>query len=312
MSCLNPIWIHDKSRNEGGTEVPCGKCYQCLQQKRSVWTYRILQELRVSESAYFVTLTYNKENIPYAELYSKEFSSLFKPDLQKFLKRLRWRISKDYPKSERWAKQSEKTQKWSPKLRYFACGEYGKRGDRPHYHLIMYNLPNDYVKWDPINEETYSKVIEEEWNKGFVHIGKVERGSAHYVAKYTLDPLVNKWNENDVRQKPFAVMSRKPGIGNNYTQDEKNRNYFTRSKNSYTVLKNGIKQPLGRYLKEKIYTDERVRLEVNGRAKKFAKEAKARFEDNCNSAGRNIHEAERFELESSERKIKRIVKNNKL
>lgn len=52
----------------------------------------------------------------------KYISVLRKSDLQKFIKRLRFSIAKRY----------------DAELRYFACGEYGPKHFRPHYHLLLF------------------------------------------------------------------------------------------------------------------------------------------------------------------------------
>ena len=114
MKCATPIWISETSETKG-SYVPCNRCYACIQTKRSVWTLRLLMELRVAESAHFVTLTYDNQNIPLTLQYGQQLvQTLIKKDLQDFLKRLRGRITKDYTQDDRWTKQSEKTQKWSP------------------------------------------------------------------------------------------------------------------------------------------------------------------------------------------------------
>ena len=75
---------------------------------------RMLHELSDYEDAVFVTLTYDEDHIP-------SNHSLKKSDLQKWFKRVRKEIE---PK----------------KIRYFACGEYGDKTQRPHYHAIIFGL----------------------------------------------------------------------------------------------------------------------------------------------------------------------------
>lgn len=107
--CKAPVTIF---RNKKRDLVPCGKCLWCLQKKRADWSFRLFQELNVSESAHFLTLTYDDEKLPE--------EGLRKRDLQLFFKKLR--------KSN------------SAKIRYYAVGEYGTRTSRAHYHAIMFNL----------------------------------------------------------------------------------------------------------------------------------------------------------------------------
>ena len=71
MKCPTPIWIAETEKTSG-TYVPCGRCYACLTTRRNVWTFRILQELKVAESARFVTLTYTDETVPYILQYGRQ------------------------------------------------------------------------------------------------------------------------------------------------------------------------------------------------------------------------------------------------
>jgi len=314
MRCIAPIAI-DSPHRIYTQEVPCGRCYSCLQNRRNEWTFRLVNELRVAESGYFVTLTYEEEKIPKTRKWSMyDVGTLVKEDLQKFNKRIRSEIMMCEEPDGRWLKKSEKTENWSPKYRYFGCGEYGSRGDRPHYHILMFNLPHNYVDYDNYHKEMYSKKIEGLWGKGIVHIGNIEQASCHYVAKYTLGDLITEegWDEHgDPRLKPFAIMSRKPGIGLNYA-DEQIKNYFNRTKNSYATVENNVKQRLGRYYKDKIFTDEQVRAEVESRTSKFARAQELRQENEARAAGRDITEIRRDNYTAAVRKIKRTIKKGKL
>ena len=83
-------------------------------------------------------------------------------------------------------------------------------------------------------------------------------------------------------KKPFATMSKNPGIGNNYIQDEQNRNYFNGSQTSHTRIKGGYIQPIGRYYKDKIWPEEinedgirlypKERTECNRKTKRYINE----------------------------------------
>lgn len=275
---------------------------------------RMLMELRVAESAHFVTLTYNEKNVPMVVNYNHVELTLDKKDLQNFLKRLRHFIMQNEDAPGRWIKYEysplHKKMAYSPKIRYFACGEYGKNGDRPHYHLVLYNTPLEYFQEDPRNGKLFSDELSEIWNKGIVDIGKVERGSAHYVAKYTLKGVLDEWNYRDIRQEPFATMSRKPGIGQGYV-DDNIKNYFNSSKNSYATLKNGIKQPLGRYYKEKIFEEDETLKEVQRRAGEYGRKKDEQQRALYATEG-DFLLAKRIESFEAIRKIKRNMKKGKL
>lgn len=173
MQCISPLLIRQNGRRD---IVPCGKCNYCLQTKRSDWTFRILQELKVSTSAYFLTLTYSDEHLPPG-------STVRKTDLQNFNKRLR----------KRNALRSKRS------LRYYAVGEYGTQTERPHYHSILFNL------CDPQD-------VEKAWPFGHVMVGDVNIASIHYVTKY----VINRMQEYPNRDPPFALMSRRPALGASY------------------------------------------------------------------------------------------------
>lgn len=302
MECASPIWIAETS-DHYGTYVPCGRCWACIQTKRSVWTFRLLEELKQTISAFFVTLTYNEKNIP-------DNQSLKKKELQNFIKALRTAIQTDYPSGSQWLKQSDKTQKWSPKLRYFACGEYGGKTKRPHYHAILYDIPTDYIQPDPIYNNSYSPKLEKIWNKGQIQIGNVERASAHYMTKHHMFPLSEE-TLTDKQEKPFSIMSRRPGIGNKYITDEI-KNYYHSTKNSFITLPGGIKQPLGRYYKDKIYGVGQIRKEIQLQTASFIaeKERKER-ESFASETDYNISKQNTYNYNT--KKVKRIIrKNNKL
>lgn len=119
MICYSPISIRSPSgsSNKERYNVPCGKCYACKMNLRMSWTYRLYNELLVSKSAYFITLTYDPRYLP-------EYGSLNKYDLQGYLKKLRY----------------------YGKFRYFAVGEYGERTFRPHFHVLLFNYQGQKEK----------------------------------------------------------------------------------------------------------------------------------------------------------------------
>lgn len=220
MECITKklIWPHRSVEwcdlnEETPVLVPCGKCPSCLTNKRSEWIFRLQQEWKHSTSAKFITLTYDEQHNP---------GELRKEDLQKFMKRLR---------------KHEK----SKGIRYYACGEYGTKYGRPHYHIILFNSAlynHSYITraWCDIKGNPI----------GIVHVGKVSLASIAYVTKYVVQP-----GTMEGRSKPFALMSRKYGIGGKYLTDammawhrEDLRNY---------AISDGQKVRLPRFYKDKIF-----------------------------------------------------------
>lgn len=161
----------------------------------------------------FVTLTYSPENLP-------ENGVLVKRDLQNYIKRLRKDC--DYK---------------GIKIKYYACGEYGEKNGRPHYHMIMLGLS----RFD-------RDLIESNWSKGLVDIGTVTYQSIRYVVDY--------FNKDDRREKypegilPFKLQSN--GLGKRYVED-----YSLQLLSEKSVFVNGVKRALPRYYLNKLLISEK-------------------------------------------------------
>lgn len=215
--------------------IPCGKCIGCQIQRSREWANRGVNELQYHDHNLFITLTYNDDNLPYLECENGiTHWTLDKKDLQLFWKRLRKYTGYD-------------------KIRYLACGEYGENTYRPHYHAIVYglDLPDKVIfSKSPTGDLYYvSETLEKIWNKGHVLIGDVTHESIAYVARYTTKKLYgedSKYYEEFNLIPPFITMSRRPGIGYQYYEDNKEK-LFTESK-YYFPTKNGIGSAVpGRY-----------------------------------------------------------------
>ena len=209
--------------------IPCGHCVGCKLDYSRTWADRMLLELQSAHGhAVYVTLTYAPESVPlgtYRDNNGCCHSSytLFKPDLQVFLKNLRARYSgngdfKDFPER---------------RIRFYAAGEYGEFTLRPHYHVILFGLDLDDIKATPsltplgdpvlnhMGDPYYnSPVLEDVWTRtlkarliksadprihdfvsgGLVSIGAVSWRSCAYVARY----VTKKWNSGFSDKKQFS------------------------------------------------------------------------------------------------------------
>lgn len=193
------------------------------------WTIRIIQEQKVSESAHFLTLTYEDDYLDYSP---SGLPQLCKEHLQKFFKRLRRENEKHTQKS----------------IRYFAIGEYGETFERPHYHAIAFN----------IHDRTIQK-LHTIWPVGFYRMGTVQVASIHYVTGYLMD----RFNDYGDRNPPFAVQSRKPGLGAAYLDKRTikwhNSGEDERFWKNYTKI-GGYTNRLPRYYRDKIFSKEQREL----------------------------------------------------
>lgn len=232
MKCIAPITLMAKvpkyknGKWERSYQVPCGKCAACMSNKRNQWSVRLQKELQYSTSAAFVTLTYSEDYFfeqciksPDVEAQIKYNSSVHKSDFQDFMKRFRYHDT-------------------SKNIRYFAVGEYGSKSNRPHYHVLLFNI--DFKNLD-MN-------IAKAWPFGMVDIGTVTDASIHYVTSYV---ITSKYKPYKWCEPSFALMSRKPGIGHAYL--EKNAEYFTDNPTNAIRLPGGYLLPLPRFYKDKLY-----------------------------------------------------------
>lgn len=240
-NCVSPFQKEHKNKI---LDLPCGKCYQCKARRISGWSFRLMKEAEVSSSAFFLTLTYDTESVPITK---KGFMTLDKTDLQKFLKRLR-KINNE-------------------KLKYYACGEYGGKTKRPHYHMVIFNA----------DQETF----QEAWTLngkeiGSIYVGTLTEASVGYTLKYMAKESKIPEHQNDDRQKEFALMSKK--MGSNYIDKFKTWHKESLKERMYLNIEGGKKIAMPRYYKEKIYTEQERKKIANYHVARRDKEFKDRWE----------------------------------
>ena len=240
MKCVSPLSIKDPAGTTGAVRfvVDCGRCGSCLHNRRVDWSFRLKEELRAAISAWFVTLTYAPENLPI----NNDVQTLNKRDVQLFIKRVR----KDHQKKNSRLLRSLKM----PPIRYYAVGEYGTNTDRPHYHLLIFNM----------HLETASR-LDAFWPLGQIQMGTVQDAGIHYVTKYhvnykskqdIVDELTGEVVPmSDVRQAEFALMSK--GIGRSYM--DRIGTWHKDNKAAY-VMNNGFKQRMPRYYRKNMRADQ--------------------------------------------------------
>lgn len=229
--------------------VPCGACMPCRLSRSRDWSTRLYHESMLHMSSSFVTLTYSDEFLP-------DDYSVSVREVQLFLKRLR--------------KSS------GASLRYFACGEYGGRTFRPHYHLLVFGLGfDDKTIWRRSGSGHYlyrSALLERVWPFGHSEIGSVTPQSAGYVARYITKKVTgSRAADHYSRVHPgtgelcscrpeFVLMSRRPGIGSGWF-DRFGGDAFP----SDFVIVDGSKRPVPRFYSRKLEGKEA--LAVSSRRK---------------------------------------------
>lgn len=153
--------------------VPCSRCAACLSRKREEWSFRLKQQLKVSTSCIFITLTYKEENLPINE---NGVASVNKRDVQLFFKRLR--------------KNSNQKE-----LKYYLSSEYGTKTFRPHYHIVLFDLIN-------------TDLILTSWGLGNIKVDKINDARISYTTKY----CITKSKIPKGATTPFSLQSKNLGL----------------------------------------------------------------------------------------------------
>lgn len=186
--------------------MPCQRCVGCHMDRSEQWAIRCYHESQLYQQNCFVTLTYDDQHVPVS--YGLELR-----ELQLFFKRLRKKLG-------------------SHKIRFFASGEYGDQGLRPHYHALIFNydFPDKKLKAIRRGNRVYeSAILQSLWTNGTNNeIGNLTYQSAAYTARYCFKKVGgDKADDHYSRVSPidgnvyrvpteFCVMSRRPGLGTDW------------------------------------------------------------------------------------------------
>lgn len=170
MKCYQPytVW-HDHLQ---ASEYPCGRCLACRQLRARDWAQRLKYELENNtKRGDFVTFTTDD-----AVAQGYQGILLDKAELQRLFKRIRHHHT----------------------IKYYACGEYGEKHGRAHYHAIIIR--------NATREIPYHKY----WKQGAVHVGTVTEASIAYCTGYLLK--ANPVPLGIPREhRPFHIWSRRIG-----------------------------------------------------------------------------------------------------
>lgn len=214
QAATGPVYLGAAPPGVEPLKLPCSKCAGCRASAARQWALRCQLERQQHEKAAFTTLTYDDEHLP---------PTLAKRDLQLWLKRVR-RSSPDRS------------------IRFFACGEYGEKNGRPHYHAIVYGVG-----------KTDAALLDAAWQRGHTVTYDASPATIAYTAGYTAKKYMPLRDIHKERvdpetgevytwQLPFLQMSRRPGLAAFAKQ-------WPSSWRSYAIL-NGAKAPVPRFLHE--------------------------------------------------------------
>lgn len=126
----------------------CGKCIECRKQKQREWLVRLSEELKNNKQCYFITLTFNEENL---NKFSGSENEIATKALRMFLERVRKKTGKS--------------------IRHWFVTELGEEKGRIHLHGIWWGSPG----------------LLEKWQYGYIYVGDyVSEKTIFYITKYML------------------------------------------------------------------------------------------------------------------------------
>lgn len=227
----------------------CGQCIPCRVNRRREWAHRLMLEKKCHADTCFVTLTYADDHLPTS---ATGYPTLNRSHLQLWLKRFRAEIS-------------------PLKIRFYACGEYGEKTWRPHYHLALFGFPmctagrtirdvrtNRPKAWQCCVQ---CETVWRTWGKGDVELGELNEESAQYVAQYVTKKMTHKDDSRLLGRYPeFSQPSLKNGgIGSGFMKtvasaiSEMSVDLVAEEGDVPSSLRHGSRiMPLGRYLRRKL------------------------------------------------------------
>jgi hypothetical protein len=214
--------------------VGCGKCIECMKQRKREWQIRLHEEIRHDNTGKFVTLTFSDEalNDLYSLPFIRDINDNYLKDNEVATVAVRRFL-------ERWRKDNKKS------VKHWLVTELGHTNtERIHLHGLLFTD----------KDEEY---ISKKWSYGFIFVGHfVNEKTINYIVKY-----INKQDFEHKNYKPKILTSR--GIGKGYF----NRSDFIRNKykgtDTITTYRNkqGLEMALPIYYRNKIYSeDEREKL----------------------------------------------------
>ena len=169
-------------------KLPCNACLGCRRDRQAQWALRAYHEGKMHDRKCALTLTYDDDHLP-------SDWSVHVEHLQAFNHRLRKHLERNH----------------GVRMRLAACGEYGKKHCRPHYHELLYGF--DFADDRRLERESRggtplysSPALSKLWGQGDALIGKADYAACAYVMGY----CVEKYNR-DLRE-PYDAERHAPSI----------------------------------------------------------------------------------------------------
>lgn len=265
--CFEPVRIYAKNLKKI-ISVPCGHCLVCLRRRQSEWVTRLVEHLRdFPDSSYFVTLTYDNDNLPFDEDLGICVS---RSDIKKFHKDLRKRFQQGffiYKNISDLGIVKERIELPNLSFKYYLTSEYSPVG-RPHYHAVYYNLPNDKF--------LVSLLFESVWKKGMVRCYPASPSSIGYITKYLVNSKVTGSYIPEEMIPPFSMMSKNLGIS--YIDRMRDFHLSDPEVRYGSSFYHGERSVMPRYYRDRIFS-ESFRLRMFEKFSKFRESIERKIDE---------------------------------
>lgn len=144
--------------------LPCGKCLGCKKRRVREWSMRSFHQEQITPGGLFLTLTYDEEHLPSVSLVPRDWTLFVRA------------VKRRFPE-------------WD--IRYLACGEYGEKFSRPHFHAVLWNLDIQDLKRHGKSSRGHPQFVSETlsgiWSKGLLTVQFYDPSHGGYVAGYIMD-----------------------------------------------------------------------------------------------------------------------------
>lgn len=223
--CYNKIILKEKN-----IEVPCGKCLNCLNNKKKEKALRFIQEMNNYKFKLFITLTMDEVR---ATRSKSGRTTIDKDMFKKYIMKLQY-----------WEKKYNMKITKNDSMKYISCGEYGERTQRAHYHIVL--LTNAFIHHK----------IKTCWQLGHVEMEAVRDVRAiYYTAGYTDKKVKTYFKDKykkDLDDREIAFLKVSRGNGKKYIEKKvaeiKPDKYYIESFNGKNSIPTYYKTKLKEYI----------------------------------------------------------------
>lgn len=227
--------------------IGCQECIECMKQKQTQWTTRLLEDLKEYKNGKFITLTFSNEQIKHIiEGKDTDGKKITKPlTLEGYTLDNQIATIAVRRFLERWRKKFKRS------VRHWLITELGHNGtENIHLHGII---------WTNVNVETVKDI----WKYGFIWPRKShsikDPWKGNYVNGQTINYIGKYITKRDLQHKTYKpIILCSKGIGRNYTNTYNFKlNKYDEEKTDETYkFQNGKKSALPIYYRNKIYNEE--------------------------------------------------------